>query len=75
MMPDLQNLMLSSLNGEQRAEAFRIIVQLYAHDDARRRGLVSIFLDGRPEVIDFYRAQGFEQHTATLMRVRAQRPE
>lgn len=38
---------------------------------ARAQGKAAIFLDSRPEVIEFYSAQGFKPHTATLMVWRA----
>jgi ribosomal protein S18 acetylase RimI-like enzyme len=45
----------------------------YALGHAREQGLVSIFLDSRPEVIEFYRTHGFAEHSATLMRIRVAR--
>lgn len=45
----------------------------HAIEHARAQELVSVFLDSRPEVIEFYRAHGFAEHSATLMRIRVQR--
>lgn len=45
----------------------------HALEQARARGLVAVFLDSRPEVIEFYRAHGFAEHSATLMRIRVSR--
>lgn len=42
----------------------------FLEDEARRRGAAAIFLDSRPDVIEFYRGRGYEAHTATLMRRR-----
>jgi GNAT superfamily N-acetyltransferase len=42
----------------------------FAEQDAHSRGLVALFLDSRPEVIDFYEHRGYAAHTALLMRKR-----
>jgi GNAT superfamily N-acetyltransferase len=42
----------------------------FAEDWAKARSLVSIFLDSRPEVLNFYSALGYSPHTATLVRKR-----
>jgi GNAT superfamily N-acetyltransferase len=45
---------------------------LLAHveSEARRRGLAAVFLDARPEAINFYERAGYEPHTAPLYRRR-----
>lgn len=40
----------------------------YAEAWAVEHGLVSVFLDSRPEVVEFYGRLGYVPHTATLMR-------
>lgn len=42
----------------------------FAERWAAERELASIFLDSRPEVIEFYARLGYEPHSATLMRKR-----
>jgi GNAT superfamily N-acetyltransferase len=43
---------------------------LLAHAEqlARQRGLGAVFLDSRPEALDFYTRQGYRPHTAPLVR-------
>lgn len=38
-----------------------------AEETARSRGMVSLFLDSRPEVIQFYTGTGYAPHSSTLL--------
>ena len=40
----------------------------YAEEEAKRRGMVAVFLDSRPEAFGFFSNQGYGPHTATLVR-------
>lgn len=42
----------------------------FAERWAGEHGLTSVFLDSRPEVVEFYTKLGYSPHTATLMRKR-----
>ena len=51
-----------------RREGIGASLLAFAERYASEKGLASLFLDSRPEVIGFYEWLGYAPHTATLMR-------
>lgn len=58
------------VDGAWRGRGVGAALLAFAEADARQRGLASVFIDSRPEVIAFYEKLGYQPHDATLMRRR-----
>jgi GNAT superfamily N-acetyltransferase len=52
---------------ERRSGGGRALMS-YAEADARARGMTAVFLDARPQAIEFYKTLGFDLHTTPSMK-------